>query len=149
MLGHLLAQRPSLDASDAGIALDPTGVEQPTARRAALERPSLEHAAARVHRGAHAGRSRPNDDDVVLVGFRHPRAIPVAGDHPPPPGPASTDRGTARFRTRRPDSAGRPASVAPRHRPRPRRADCSSGRATTPPPLESTPATPAPRLGVP
>ena len=149
VLGHFLRQLPALDALEAGVVFDQVGVEQLAARRAALERHGLEHAAARVHRRAHAGRSRADDDDVVLLGLRHPLAIPVAGDHPPPPGPASSDRGTAPFRIRRRGAAGRPTSGAPRRPPRPRRGDCSSGRATSRLPLVSTPATPAPRPAVP
>src|SRR5439155_26214944 len=158
----LLRELPPLDALEADVVFDQVGIEKLAARRAALEEEGFHHTAPGVHRGAQPGGPRTHDDHVVLVGVDlgrdvladftipvvvgHPLGIPIAGDPPPPSGPAPTARGTSPCRIPRRGVAAPPIS-RPRARPRPpRRGHCHAPDATTRRPPESAPATQPPRL---
>ena len=68
VIGEFLRELVPEHVLEAGIVLDHFGVEQLAARKSALEHDRLQHGASGVHAGAHAGRSRADDDDVVLIG---------------------------------------------------------------------------------
>src|SRR5262249_33113537 len=86
VLGHLLRQLPPLDALEADVVLDEVGVEELTARRAALDRDRLEHAAPGVHRGAEPRGAGADDDDVVgeCCALRHVLVNSSRGGSPSP-----------------------------------------------------------------
>src|SRR3989442_9005102 len=134
MIVHLLRELPPLDALESGVVLDQVGVEELTTRCATLDRDGLQHAAASVHGGGESGGAGAHDDQVVAVAcsLRHRSGIPIAEDHPPPPGPAQDARRTARFRIPRPDAAVPSACRALPYPPPPHRAGCRPAGAAAP-----------------
>src|SRR5205814_621820 len=67
VVGELLRELLTENALEARIILDELGVQQLTAGEATLQHRCLQHRATGIHRGAHPGRTRANDDDVEMV----------------------------------------------------------------------------------
>ena len=118
---------------EARVVVDPLGVEQLAAGHAALQHDRVQHAATGVQRGAHPGRPRADDDQVVLLAAAHtaPPRIAVVVPALRPPGGA-TGRYPAPTIERAAGFPGRPGAAG--SRPRGSRTRCPRPRPPRPGP---------------
>jgi hypothetical protein len=68
VIGKLLSELVSEHMLEARIIFDDFGIQKLAAWKSALEHDRIKHRASGIHAGAHAGRARTDDDNVVLKG---------------------------------------------------------------------------------